>query len=76
MARACADLSPQCVTGVEPSGNVATQPTTFVVETVRAGQGDLSVSVKGPTGEADEVRCFIVMRGVRGRFQKITCMSA
>uniref|UniRef100_A0A8C4N1W2 Calponin-homology (CH) domain-containing protein n=1 Tax=Eptatretus burgeri TaxID=7764 RepID=A0A8C4N1W2_EPTBU len=42
--------------GVEPSGNVATQPTAFVVETVRAGQGDLSVSVKGPTGEDDEVR--------------------
>ena len=44
-----------CPAGIEPTGNVVKQRAEFTVETISAGQGDVSVYVEDPEGHREEV---------------------
>lgn len=41
--------------GIEPTGNVVKQRAEFTVETISAGQGDVTVYVEDPEGHREEV---------------------
>ncbi|XP_039626735.1 filamin-B isoform X2 [Polypterus senegalus] len=42
--------------GVEPVGNMAMCPATFTVETISAGQGEVTVYIEDPAGSREEVK--------------------
>ncbi|XP_058844915.1 filamin-B isoform X2 [Acipenser ruthenus] len=42
--------------GIEPSGNTVLRPAVFTVDTVSAGQGELTVYIEDPAGTREEVK--------------------